>query len=125
MSTRVAESPFALGVVEWERLAAHVERARSVATRTGERAFAAVTVALDPDLDVAAAVLGSRRSDDRWFCMEQPDRDGYAVCGLGVATGVEADGSGRFRDVAEACRAYAGRTFADDPGEDPARPSGA
>ena len=124
MSTRVAESPFALGVVEWERLAAHVERARSVATRTGERAFAAVTVALDPDLDVAAAVLGSRRSDDRWCCREQPDRDGYAVCGLGVATGVEADGSARFRTAAAACRDVAGLVFADEPGGDVDRPAG-
>jgi isochorismate synthase len=125
MPTRVAESPFALGAAEWGRLERRIERALAVAGRTGERSFAAVTVPISAEIDVAAAVLGSRRADDRWFCMEQPDRDGYAVCGLGVAAGVEADGSGRFRAVAEACRAYAGRTFADDPGEDPARPSGA
>jgi len=125
MPTRVAESPFALGASEWERLAGLIERALEAATRSGERAFAAVTVPIPADVDVSAAVLGSRRSDDRWFCMEQPDRDSYAVCGLGVATGVEADGSGRFRAVAEACRVYAGRTFADDPSQDPDRPSGA
>jgi salicylate biosynthesis isochorismate synthase len=69
-------------------------------------------------------VLGSRRPDDRWFCMEQPDRDGYAVCGLGVATGVEADGPARFATAAAACRELAERTFADDAGGDPARPAG-
>jgi len=124
MSTRVAESPFALGVAEWERLAARVERALDVAAKSGERAFAAITVAVDPSLDLAAAVLGSRQSEDRWFCMEQPDRDGYAVCGLGVATGVEADGSARFARAAAACRDLAGRVFADDPSGDPVRPAG-
>jgi isochorismate synthase len=124
MSVRVSESPFALGAAEWERLAERVDRASVSAARSGECAFAAVTVAIDPALDVAAAVLGSRRSDDRWFCMEQPDRDGYAVCGLGVATGVEADGSARFRTAAEACRDLAGRVFADDAGRDHDRPAG-
>ncbi len=124
MSLRVAESPFALGEAEWERLGGRVGAALAVAQRTGERSFAAVTVAIPADVDVAAAVLGSRRPGDRWFCMEQPDRDGYAVCGLGVAAGVEADGSARFKAVAEACRGYAARTFADEPGEDPDRPAG-
>ncbi|MDP9136167.1 MAG: chorismate-binding protein, partial [Actinomycetota bacterium] len=124
MRTRVAESPFALGVAEWERLAARVERALDVAAKSGERAFASVTLAISADLDVAAAVLGSRQSGDRWFCMEQPDRDGYAVCGLGVATGVEADGSARFRTAAAACRELAGRVLADEGGRDPDRPAG-
>jgi salicylate biosynthesis isochorismate synthase/menaquinone-specific isochorismate synthase len=124
MSTRVAESPFALGVAEWERLEGRIERAAAVAARTGERALASVTVAIRADVDLAAAVLGSRRSGDRWFCMEQPDRDGYAVCGLGVATGVEADGPARFATAAAACRAYAGRTFADEAGDDAGRPAG-
>jgi len=124
MSVRISERPFAIGAAEWERLAERIALASATATRTGERAFAAITVAIDPALDVAAAVLGSRRSDDRWFCMEQPDRDGYAVCGLGVATGVEADGSARFRTAAAACRDIAGRVFADEPGRDPERPAG-
>jgi isochorismate synthase len=124
MAVRVAESPFALGAAEWERLEGRIERARIAAARDGELAFAAVTVPIPADLDVAAAVLGSRLPGDRWFCMEQPDRDGYAVCGLGVATGVEADGSARFATAAAACRELAGRTFADDPGHDPDRPAG-
>jgi salicylate biosynthesis isochorismate synthase/menaquinone-specific isochorismate synthase len=124
MPTRVAESPFALGAAEWERLERRVESAAAVAQGSGERALASVTVAIPADIDVAAAVLGSRRSDDRWFCMEQPDRDGYAVCGLGVAAQVEADGSSRFGAAAAGCRAYAGRTFGDDAGDDPGRPAG-
>jgi salicylate biosynthesis isochorismate synthase/menaquinone-specific isochorismate synthase len=124
MATRVAESPFALGVAEWERLGLRVDRAAATAERTGERALASVTVAIPADVDLAATVLGSRRSDDRWFCMEQPDRDGYAVCGLGVSAGVEADGSARFQTAAAACRDVAGRVFADDAAEDPDRPAG-
>lgn len=124
MPTRLAESPFALGVAEWERLGGRVERAEALAARTGERALASVTVAIPADIDLAAVVLASRRPDDRWFCFEQPDRDGYAVCGLGVAALVDADGSSRFAATATACRAYAGRTFADDPGADQRRPAG-
>ncbi len=124
MSVRVSESPFALGAAEWERLGERVERAMALAERTGERALAAVTVSIPADIDLAAVVLGSRRTDDRWFCMEQPDRDGYAICGLGVATGVEADGQARFATAAEACRNLAGRAFADDPSDDSDRPAG-
>ncbi len=124
MSTRVAESPFALGVSEWGRLGGRVARAAALAARTGERALASVTVAIPADIDLAAVVLASRRPDDRWFCFEQPDRDGYAVCGLGVAALVDADGSSRFSTTAKSCRAFAGRMFADDPGEDQRRPSG-
>jgi isochorismate synthase len=124
MAVRVAESPFALGSAEWERLGGRIERALALATRTGERSFASVTQAIPADLDMAAAVLGSRRPGDRWFCFEQPDRDGYAVCGLGVATGVEADGSARFAIAAAACRELAGRTFADDASRDADRPAG-
>jgi salicylate biosynthesis isochorismate synthase len=51
-------------------------------------------------MDVAAAVFAARRPDDVWFCMEQPDRDGYALVGLGEATRIEARGPNRFREVA-------------------------
>ena len=66
--------------------------------------IASVSVEIDPSTDVAAAVLAARRPSDRWFCFEQPDRDGYAVCGLGEAAIVEASGSARFAEVAEECR---------------------
>jgi isochorismate synthase len=69
--------------------------------------IASVTVAVDPALDVAAAVLAARRAGDRWFCFEQPDRDGYAVCGLGAAAVVDAAGGDRFAAVAEECRRLA------------------
>jgi isochorismate synthase len=58
-------------------------------------------------MDVAAAVFAARRPDDVWFCMEQPDRDGYALVGLGEAARIEARGPDRFREVAACCRELA------------------
>jgi salicylate biosynthesis isochorismate synthase/menaquinone-specific isochorismate synthase len=72
--------------------------------RASDGRIASVTVEIDPATDVAAVVLAARRPSDRWFCFEQPDRDGYAVCGLGAAAVVEASGPSRFAEVAEECR---------------------
>ena len=72
--------------------------------RARDGRVASVTVEIDPAIDVAATVLAARRPADRWFCFEQPDRDGYAVCGLGQAAIVEASGPDRFAEVAEQCR---------------------
>ena len=75
-----------------------------LARRAAEGRIASVTVEIDPAIDVSAAVLAARRPSDRWFCFEQPDRDGYAVCGLGAAAVVEASGPDRFVQVADECR---------------------
>jgi len=81
------------------------DAARTRLRRRAERAgIASVTVEVDPGIDLAAAVLAARRPTDRWFCFEQPDRDGYAICGLGQAAVVEASGDDRFGEVADACR---------------------
>ena len=71
-------------------------RSSSRGARSGP-AVASVTVPVPADLDLSAAVLAARRADDRFFCFEQPDRDGYAVCGLGAAAVVEARGDGALR----------------------------
>jgi salicylate biosynthesis isochorismate synthase/menaquinone-specific isochorismate synthase len=78
--------------------------------------LASVTVPLSADLDLSAAVLGSRRADDRYFCFEQPDRDGFALAGLGTAAIVESRGSRRFTEVAAQCREIAHGLEADEPG---------
>jgi salicylate biosynthesis isochorismate synthase/menaquinone-specific isochorismate synthase len=72
--------------------------------RAGDGRIASVTVEVDPSMDLAAAVFAARRPDDRWFCFEQPDRDGYSICGLGQAAVIEASGPDRFAQVAEECR---------------------
>jgi len=116
--------PFALDDAAAALFATRVSGALRIATRSG-RGVASVCVPIPADLDLAAAVLACRRPTDRFFCIEQPGRDRYAVCGLGAAVTVEAAGSDRFSDVAAACRALAARTVADDPSLDPERPSGA
>ena len=57
--------------------------------------------------DPSAAVFASRRAGDRWFCWEQPDRDGFALAALGSAHEVVSRGPGRFADVAAECAAVA------------------
>lgn len=124
LRTALPEGPFALGEAELDRLARRVERALALVRRDGGRALAAVTVPVDAAIDVSAVVLASRRGGDRFFCFEQPDRDDYAVCGLGQAATVRSAGPERFTEAARLCRALARRTFADDPSHDPRRPAG-
>jgi salicylate biosynthesis isochorismate synthase/menaquinone-specific isochorismate synthase len=90
-----------------ERLRSRVTAALERARREKGRALAAVTVPVDPGLDLSAAVLAARRTDDRWFCFEQPDRDGFVLAGLGQAAVLEASGPERFREVAAAARELA------------------
>jgi salicylate biosynthesis isochorismate synthase len=59
-------------------------------------------------------VLAARRPSDRFFCFEQPDRDGFAIAGLGTAALVQAGGAGRFADAAAGCRAFADRMILGD-----------
>jgi salicylate biosynthesis isochorismate synthase/menaquinone-specific isochorismate synthase len=82
-----------------------------------ERApLASVTVPIPADLDLSAAVLAARRTDDRYFCFEQPDRDGFALAGVGTAAIVASRGSRRFSDVAGQCREIAHGLEYDEPG---------
>jgi salicylate biosynthesis isochorismate synthase/menaquinone-specific isochorismate synthase len=97
------------------RLDAAVRRAR-----TDGEVLAAVTVAA-PDVDPSGLVVASRRSGEPWFCLEQPDRDGTALAGLGCVRAIEAAGSDRFSHVAREWRRLAAAAIADPP----AGPAGA
>jgi salicylate biosynthesis isochorismate synthase/menaquinone-specific isochorismate synthase len=114
---RTAEAPFALSADERALLERRVERG----VARGRRALASVTVEIDPGLDLSAAVLAARRPDDRYYCLEQPDRGGFALATLGQAAVVEGRGSTRFRDVTRACRELAREADADF---DPPSPAG-
>ncbi|MEA2411084.1 MAG: menaquinone-specific isochorismate synthase [Thermoleophilaceae bacterium] len=78
--------------------------------------LASVTVPLPVEMDVSAAVLAARRPGDRYFCFEQPDRDGFALAGLGAVAVVEGRGSNRFASVAAQCREIAHGLECDEPG---------
>ncbi len=120
-----SESPFVLGSDAERLLFERTEQAVDRARRTHATAVAAVTVPLSAGLDLSASVLAARRADDRYFCLEQPDRRGFALAGLGAAAVVEERGRGRFGESARRVRALSSRTIADDPGRDPDRPPAA
>jgi isochorismate synthase len=117
---RSAANPFAL---EWPapvRLERRLGEALVHARTVRGHALASVTVRVDPGLDLSAAVLAARRPDDRFFCFEQPDRDGFVLAGLGQAAVFEARGPGRFREVAAAARELGRHAFDDGGTEGPA-----
>ena len=87
--------------------------------RRAQALVAAVTVPVPADIDLSATVLAARRPDDRFFCLEQPERDGFALATLGTAALLEARGPGRFTELARAQRELAARVFAGEPGPDP------
>jgi salicylate biosynthesis isochorismate synthase len=120
-----APSPLSLGERGRERLEERVGAALALARRSASCTFASVTVAVDPGIDAAAVVLGARRADDRYFCLEQPDRDGFVLAALGEAAVVEASGAERFARAAGECRELAGRVLADDAASDHDRPAAA
>jgi isochorismate synthase len=124
-TTTRAESPFELSAAAREALAQRVERAHERARRDRAPALAAVTVPLEPELDLSAAVLRGRQAGDRFFCFEQPDRDGFVLAGLGCAIALESRGPGRFREVAVRARDLSRRAFVDDASGDAERPAAA
>jgi salicylate biosynthesis isochorismate synthase/menaquinone-specific isochorismate synthase len=85
-----------------------------MARRERRPVLASATCALDPAVDLSAAVLAARRAGDRFFCFEQPDRDGFALAGLGSAAAVEASGPERFARVAADCRRVATSALFDE-----------
>jgi salicylate biosynthesis isochorismate synthase/menaquinone-specific isochorismate synthase len=115
-ASRTAESPFGLSA---DARATLLERVHAAARRGHEPVLAGVTVPVDAGLDLSAAVLAARRAGDRFFCFEQPDRDGFALAGLGAAAVVEADGPGRFAETAAACRRLNGRAVVGDASAEP------
>ena len=117
-----ADNRFALSTIQVERFRDRVGRALAQARRTGDAALAAVTVPIAPELDLSAAVLAARRPEDRYSCLEQPDRDGFALAALGQATVLDATGPTRFAEVAARARDLGRAAFADDPADDPGRP---
>src|SRR5919201_2489892 len=91
----------------------------SLLEQTDGRGLVSVTVEVGLE-DPSAAVFASRRAGDRWFCWEQPDRDGFAVAALGSAHEVVSRGPDRFRDVVAACAEIARGRLSDEPDHLPA-----
>jgi isochorismate synthase len=123
--TAVADAPFALSERQLSQLETRVERAIRASRSGVAPRFAALTVEISAELDLSAVVLGARRADDRFACLEQPARDGFVLAALGQAAVVEASGPGRFAEVAARARELGRRVEGDDPAQDPDRPTAA
>ncbi len=91
------------------RLDAALRRSRA----RGRPILASVTGAPIPGADPTAVVAASRRPGEPWFCLEQPDRDGWALATLGCVRALEADGPGRFDHTARAWRELTADALAD------------
>ena len=99
----VADRPFALSAEDEARLAERVEAAIRRAKRERRHVIVSIDVPIDPATDVSAVALASR-SDQRYFCLEQPDRGGFALAAVGERAVVTARGADRFAQVAHWCR---------------------
>jgi isochorismate synthase len=74
-----------------------------------------VTVPVEVE-DPSAAVFASRLAGDRWFCWEQPDRDGFALAALGAAHEVVSRGPQRFSDLVAGCAEVSRARLSEEPG---------
>lgn len=118
------DAPFLPAPADRARLLAHLERAirRAGHDRTGA-VLGSATWAVPGSPDPTAVVVASRRADEPWFVLEQPDRSGSALATLGCAVALDARGEDRFASVAARWRALAA-TAACDPAGDGPRGSG-
>jgi isochorismate synthase len=116
VETRSPDRGLALDGAARAELLVRCERAVRRARRRGEPVLAGLTVCVGPEVDPSAVVFASRRADDRWFCFEQPDRDGGALATLGTVARLEAPpGEERFAAASAAWRRLAAEAVADPP----------
>jgi salicylate biosynthesis isochorismate synthase/menaquinone-specific isochorismate synthase len=86
-----------------------------------KRTLVSATLEVD-GLDPSAIAFSSRLASDRWFCWEQPDRDGFAIAGVGTAWEIVSRGADRFADVEHGCTEISRGRLSAEPTE---LPSGA
>jgi salicylate biosynthesis isochorismate synthase/menaquinone-specific isochorismate synthase len=98
---------FSLDLAARERLGECLQRAVARARRSGEDTLAALSLPLASGVDPSAVVAASRRAEEPWFLLEQPDRGGAALAALGEAACMQARGPSRFAEVAERWRELA------------------
>jgi salicylate biosynthesis isochorismate synthase/menaquinone-specific isochorismate synthase len=97
------------------RLERRLDAALRQARASGSPALASVTGRVDPTVDPTAGAVASRRPGEPWFCLEQPDRAGYAVAAIGSVRALEARGADRFEAVARRWSAVAAAALTDAP----------
>ena len=105
---------FALAAGDRERLRVRAAEAVRRARRHGE-ALAAITTALPAGSDPTAIAAASRRAGEPWFSFEQPERERFALAGLGIAVAIDERGPRRFARTARRWRDLAADAACDDP----------
>ena len=97
-----------------------IDSLESLILEAGERRrLVSVTVPVEVD-DPSGVAFASRLAGDRWFCWEQPDRDGFALAGIGSAHEVVSRGPERFRDLVAECERVTRGRLSSEPSELPA-----
>ncbi|MHB8696043.1 MAG: isochorismate synthase [Solirubrobacteraceae bacterium] len=92
-----------------ERIEKALERARG----TRAPALLSATVRWSGLQDPTAVIQASRVAGEPWFSFEQPDRDGFALGGLGSVYAHEARGRSRFGELARRWRRLAADAIAE------------
>ena len=98
----------------WRRLERRLGFALRRARASGAPALASITARIDRAVDPTAVVAASRRPGERWFCFEQPEREGSALAALGCVRALEARGPDRFAAVARRWRSLAAAALTDE-----------
>lgn len=84
-----------------------LDSALARARRRGVATLASLILPLPAGLDPSAIALASRRKEEPWFLLEQPERGGMALAALGEAASLEAQGARRFEEVGRLWRELA------------------
>ena len=100
----LADGRIVLASEDYRRLADHLDLALRRARRSGRAVLGSISVSLPAQVDPSAVAVSSRRPGEPWFCMEQPERGGRALAGIGEAITLEGGGHDRFATVAERWR---------------------
>lgn len=97
------------------RLELCVKAALRRARASGNPVAISLSTKLAAPVDPTAVIVASRRSGEHWFCLEQPERDGWSLAALGCVRTIEARGAKRFAEVGARWRAFAAGALADTP----------
>jgi salicylate biosynthesis isochorismate synthase/menaquinone-specific isochorismate synthase len=99
-----------LGAERWlgshahDRLEQQVLSGLRRARASGKPLIASSTAAVLGSIDPTQVAVSSRTADEPWFCLEQPDRRGWALASLGCVRALEARGPERFGELARRWR---------------------
>jgi isochorismate synthase len=108
-------SPQWLDAAAHARLERRIDSALRRARTTASVVLASVTTPLKDAVDPASVVAGSRLAGESWFCLEEPQRDRFALAALGSVGALEAERPGRFADVGRRWENLTASAAADEP----------